>query len=315
MDIFAGVLPLVTVADTGSFRAAARTLGVTPSAVSKAIARLESELGVRLVHRTARVMMLTAEGEDVVAGFREALERVRTTRDAVFDAQRVPRGRLRVTWPLSLAAFFADRVVPRMLAQFPDVEMSALITDRIVDVAAENIDLALRIGDLSDSALIARKLGSLRCVTVASPEYLAMHGMPRRPQDLAAHACLRYVLPSGRMKEWAFLDEDKPITIAPTSAFTADHSGALVSAALAGAGIVQAEDLIVGPHLANGTLIAVLAEYEAPGPPIHALSAPTRKILPKVRAFTELVADAIAAEPRTSSYRTSRHQLSNDTTH
>ena len=300
MDIFAGVLPLVTVADTGSFRAAARTLGVTPSAVSKAIARLESELGVRLIHRTSRVMKLTAEGEEVVAGFREALERVRSTRDAALDAQRVPKGRLRVTWPLSLAGFFADRVVPRMVTQCPDVEVNALITDRVVDLAAENVDLAIRIGELSDSTLIARKLGSIRWLTVASPAYLAEHGVPHRPLDLTRHACLRFVLPSGRVKDWSFRVDGELVAISPTGAFTADHGDALVGAALAGVGIVQAQDLMLGDHLATGRLVEILAEYEAPGPTIHALSSPARKLLPKIRAFLELVADAIAAEPRES---------------
>ena len=274
MDIFAGVLPLVTVADTGSFRAAARTLGVTPSAVSKAIARLESELGVRLIHRTSRVMKLTAEGEEVVAGFREALERVRSTRDAALDAQRVPKGRLRVTWPLSLAGFFADRVVPRMVTQCPDVEVNALITDRVVDLAAENVDLAIRIGELSDSTLIARKLGSIRWLTVASPAYLAEHGVPHRPLDLTRHACLRFVLPSGRVKDWSFRVDGELVAISPTGAFTADHGDALVGAALAGVGIVQAQDLMLGDHLATGRLVEILAEYEAPGPTIHALSTP-----------------------------------------
>jgi LysR family transcriptional regulator for bpeEF and oprC len=315
MDVFAGVLPLVTVADTGSFRAAARALGVTPSAVSKAVAKLEAELGVRLIHRTARVMSLTAEGEEVVAGFREALERVRSTRDAALDAQRVPKGRLRVTWPLSLAGFFADRVVPRMVAQFPDVEVNALITDRVVDLAAENVDLAIRIGDLSDSTLIARKLGSIRWVTVASPAYLTEHGVPRRPQDLAGHACLRFVLPSGRIKEWAFRDGDRIISIAPTGAFTADHGDALIGAAVAGVGIVQAQDLMLGDHLVNGTLVEVLADHEAPGPAIHALGAPGRKVLPKVRAFMELVADALAAEIRASIERGAPDELARGTTH
>jgi LysR family transcriptional regulator for bpeEF and oprC len=307
MDIFAGVLPLVTVVDTGSFRAAARTLGVTPSAVSKAIARLESELGVRLIHRTSRVMRLTPEGEEVVAGFREALERVRTTRDAALDAQRVPRGRLRVTWPLSLAGFFADRIVPRMVAQCPDVEVNALITDRVVDLAAENVDLAIRIGELVDSSLIARKVGSIRWITVASPAYLAERGMPRRPEDLTRHACLRFILPSGRIKDWVFRDGDRIITVAPTGSFTADHGDALISAALANVGIVQAQDLMLGDHLVNGTLVELLTEYEAPGPMIHALSAPARKLLPKIRVFMELVADAIA-EVRASSYP-GAHQL------
>jgi LysR family transcriptional regulator for bpeEF and oprC len=308
MDIFAGVLPLVTVADTGSFRAAARTLGVTPSAVSKAIARLESELGVRLIHRTSRVMKLTAEGEEVVTGFREALERVRSTRDAALDAQRVPKGRLRVTWPLSLAGFFADRVVPRMVTQCPDVELNALITDRIVDLAAENVDLAIRIGELSDSTLIARKLGSIRWITVASPAYLAEHGVPRRPFDLARHACLRFVLPSGRVKDWSFRVDGELVAISPTGAFTADHGDALVGAALAGVGIVQAQDLMVGNHIESGALVEILAEYEAPGPTIHAVSSPARKLLPKIRAFLDLVADAITAEARESRLDDTSHE-------
>ncbi len=294
MDIFAGVLPLVTVVDTGSFRSAARALGVTPSAVSKSIARLESELGLRLIHRTSRVMTLTPEGEEVVAGFREALERVRTTRDAALDAQQIPQGRLRVTWPLSLAGFFADRVVPRMVAACPLVEVNALITDRIVDLPAENVDLAIRIGELGDSSLVGRKLGTIRWVTVASPAYLAQHGTPRTPRDLAQHACLRFTLPSGRVKDWSFHDGAERFVVAPTGTFTADHGGALIAAALVGVGIVQAQDLMLGSHLRHGTLVELLAEYEAPGPPIHALCTPGRKTLQKVRVFMELVADALA---------------------
>lgn len=233
---------------------------------------------------------------------------MRTTRDAALDAQRIPRGRLRVTWPLSLAGFFADRVVPRMVAQCPDVEVNALITDRVVDLAAENVDLAIRIGELTDSTLIARKLGTIRWITVASPDYLAKHGVPHTPHDLSEHACLRFVLPSGRVKEWTFRDDGEPIVITPTGAFSADHGGALCAAALAGVGIVQAQDLMLGNHLVTGRLVEVLADYEAPGPSIHALSAPVRKILPKTRAFMELVADALTAEVREANERRAAHE-------
>jgi len=296
MEIFAGVVQLVAVADTGSFRGAARTLGVTPSAVSKAIARLEHQLGVRLVHRTSRVMMLTVEGEDAVAGFRDALERIRATRDAALAAQRTPSGRLRVTWPIAIAEFFADRVMPAMAAQHPQIEVSALVTDGTIDLVAENIDLAIRIGELGDSALVARRIGTLRCVTAAAPAYLARHGTPRSPGDLARHACLRLALPSGRIKTWQFHSATGAVAIVPAGRFTADHGRSLVTAAIAGLGIVQAHDLQLGEHLLNVKLVELLADHEAPGPPLYALCAPGRRTSPRVRAFLEVVADAFTQE-------------------
>lgn len=303
MDLFAGVVPFVAIAEARSFRAAAQQLGVTPSALSKAMAKLEADLGLLLLHRTSRSVTLTTEGEAFLRQCREAVDRVRAARELASQAQRAPRGLLRVSLPTTLGRLVIMPALPRLLALYPALSVQAVLTDRFVQLTGENVDVAVRIGEIQDSRAVGRRLRTTRWVTAASPAYLARRGTPRSPADLVQHNCLKFVLPNGLLHEWEFVDQagghagkrtgEKAATVAAQGNLVADNGEALVEAAIAGLGLVQAQDFMVASELARGQLVEVLLEHAAPGRHITVLAAPGRSSTPKVRAFMDFTIDLL----------------------
>jgi len=289
MEPFAGLVPFLATAEARSFSQAARTLGVTVSAISKTVAKLEAELGVRLLHRTSRRVTLTSEGEAFLPICREAVERARAARNTVAAIQRAPRGLLRVSMPLPLGPVVVP-ALPRLLAPNPGLSVHAVVTDRNVRLADESIDLAIRIGEVADSRLVRYPLRTPRFITAAAPSYLARRGAPATPEDLEHHAALAFVTPAGRPRPFVFA-ERKPIS--PAGPLTADHGDSLVAAAVAGAGIVQALDFMLARELATGALVEVLADHPSPGPPMALLCAPGRQSSPRIRAFVTFATELL----------------------
>jgi len=293
-DLFSGVLPFVTAAEAKSFRVAARKLGLTPSAVSKAITRLEARLGLRLLNRTSRSVSLTEEGETFLRGCQEAVVSVRSAEERVLQAHRAPRGRLTVSLPLLLGKLVLLPALKQFCERYPALSVHASLTDRIVNLADENIDAVVRVGTLPDSRLSARKLREVRWVTVAAPTYLAQRGIPRTPDELSSHNCLKFVLPNGTVQEWEFARrEAKPPATSTHGSLFCDHGEGLIEAACAGLGVFQAHDYAVTQALATGKLVEVLAEFSTAGPLVSLLVAPGRRSAPKVRAFVEFVVDLV----------------------
>ncbi|HYQ01149.1 MAG TPA: LysR family transcriptional regulator [Polyangiaceae bacterium] len=293
-DLFSGVVPFVAAAEAQSFRVAARKLGLTPSAVSKAITRLEARLGLRLLNRTARAVSLTDEGEAFLRGCQDAVQNVRSAEERVLLAHRAPRGRLTVSLPLLLGKLVVLPALKQFCERYPALSVHASLTDRVVSLADENVDAVVRVGTLANSRLSARKLRDVRWVTVAAPAYLAQRGLPRTPADLTSHNCLKFVLPNGTPQEWLFA---KPGAKAGTSAtpgsLFCDHGEGLIEAACAGLGLFQAHDYSIAKPLAAGRLVEVLADFSASGPPISLLVAPGKRVSPKVRAFSEFIVGAV----------------------
>ncbi len=285
-DPFAGILPFVHVAEARSFRRAAEQLGVTAAAVSKAIAKLEGELGVGLLVRTSRHVALTAEGEAFLERCRHAVDEVRAGRELVAQAQRAPQGVVKVTLPFILGGVVAP-ILARVGQRHPRLSFQLHLTDKFVRLAEEQIDVAIRLGDLEASSLVARRLRTPSWVTVAAPAYLARHPAPKHVEELSRHACLKFVTTRGVVREWTFRS-GAPRT---PSSFVADHGDVLLDAAIAGAGVFQALDFMVEAPLADGRLVEVLAEERADGPRLHALALPRRASSPKVR----VVLDALIA--------------------
>lgn len=288
MDLFSGVLPFVHVAEARSFRGGAERLGVTTAAMSKAILRLESELGVTLLQRTSRHVSLTTEGALFLERCRQAVAELQTGRDLVARAQRSPQGTLRVTLPPILGRTILPAVA-RVSSRHPRLQIRLVLTDRHVKLAEEEIDVAIRIGELEDSSLVARALPTPRWVTLASPGYLARRGTPEKPADLARHECIKFVSPRGTVREWSFRD----VNVDTPSRLLLDHGDLLLDAASEGLGIVQVLDFMVAPFLANGRLIEVLAAYATHGPPLHVVTLGRRASLPRVRVFLEALDDAL----------------------
>jgi LysR family transcriptional regulator, regulator for bpeEF and oprC len=286
MDPFSGVVPFVHVAEERNFRRAAERLGVTTAAVSKAVAKLEADLGVSLLARTSRSVALTPEGEAYLARCREALSAIRDAREQVARTRGVAQGPLRVT----VSAIIA-RVVVAELARFtqrhPQVTLHLSVTDRVAKLGEEEIDVAIRTGALDDSTLVARKLYAPRWVAVASPAYLARRGTPSTPEELMRHDTLRFVTPRGKPRAFAFtsgaVDTKGPLFV--------DNGDMLVHAALAGVGIAQVLDFMVDDALREGRLIEVLREHAVAGPTVHAVCASRRKNVPRVRAFLDFASE------------------------
>lgn len=293
-DLFDGIVPFVHAARARSFRVAAEQLGVTSAAVSKAVKRLEAELGVLLLHRTTRKVSLSEEGARFLARCEDAIAHVQAGRDQAAAAQKVPRGELVVSLSYVLGPTLVARL-PRFLARYPALRVSLRLTDRRVRLVDERIDVALRLGPLPDSSLVARKLLEPRWATVASPGYLARHGTPATPEALGEHACLRFRSPRGKAVPWTFLDAPggSPRALEVPGRVDLDQGELLVAAAAAGVGVAQVLDFMVAEPLREGRLVEVLGELRAPGPTVHAVVLPGQQGTPKVRAFLEFVAEAL----------------------
>jgi DNA-binding transcriptional LysR family regulator len=216
----------------------------------------------------------------------DAISSVRAGRELLEEAQRQPSGEVRLTVPFILGRLVARHLVP-FTSRYPLLAVRVSTTDRLVRLIDENVDVAVRIGALEDSSLLARRLSDSRWVTVASPVYVARHGEPQQPAELSSLSCLQFVAPNGRPREWSFLD---PRTQAAVSAkvkarLLIDQGEHLLEAAVAGMGVCQVLDFMVGDQLAQGRLVEVLADWAAPGPPIHALSTRERSRAPAVKAL------------------------------
>lgn len=296
-DPFIGVLPFVHVAEARSFKAAAERLGVTPAAVSKAVARLEDELGVRLLDRTTRRVEPTAEGARFLADCRAALDRVQLGRDRLAESQALARGEL----TLSLPHILGRRVVallPRFAERYPALDIHLRVSDRFTRLVDEHIDVAIRVGSLEDSTAVARKLADTRWVTVASPAYLAGRGRPRKPEELADYNCLVFRSPRGTIVDWQFrAGPGKRAggirSISPTG-LDIDQGDLLLDATLAGLGVCQMFAYMAREHLAAGRLVELLEPYACAGPPIHALCKPGQQRSAKVRAALDLLVAGFA---------------------
>lgn len=289
-DLFSGVAPFLHTAENRSYRRAAERLGVTPAAVSKAVLKLEERLGVKLLVRTSRSVSLTPEGEAFLLRCREAMGSLQAGREQLSAARSMPRGELKVTLPFILGRLVVPEL-PRLSARYPDLRFRVAMTDRLVRLVEEGVDVGVRVGGREDSTLVSKVLGTSRWVTVASPRYLAKAGIPARPDQLAAHTCLMFVAPDGRPREWTFADVEPP-RLEPK--LLVDQGELMLEAAAAGMGICQVLDFMVGDRIADGRLQEVLPGYGAPGPTLHAVAAPERARTPNVRACFEFLAGVFA---------------------
>ncbi|MFZ5446843.1 MAG: LysR family transcriptional regulator [Myxococcota bacterium] len=285
LDVFRNVVPFVAVAEEKSFRRAAARLEVSPAAVSKAIQALEAEVDQPLLARTTRSVSLTPQGEAFFERCQLALTSVRAGRDFLASAKKDPAGVLTLSVPFLAVPLLTPAL--RLLAErYPALEFDVRVSDQLSRLAEESIDVAVRIGTLAASSLVAKRLRRTRVLTVASPAYLGKHGTPRRRADLAGHRCLVVRAPNNKPRP--FLLASGPCEVKAT--MVVDHGPTLVDGALAGLGVAQAFDFMLDDHLRSGRLVEVLADEAAAGPDIHAVCAAGRRAAPNVRAaFDALV--------------------------
>lgn len=294
MDNLNGIVAFVRTAETLSFVEAGRKLGISASAVGKAIAKLEASLGVRLFHRTTRRVSLTHEGQHFHERCHRILEELRDAEAMLSKAAQTPRGRLRVSLPV-IGYRFLLPVLPAFSTRYPDVELDLDFNDRIVDVVEGGFDAVIRSGLLTDSSLMSRRLGPFRFVLCASPEYVARMGNPRTVAELAAHDCVRYRFPTtGRLQPWTFGDDDEPPRL--RTSMTCNNMEALRGAVIAGFGIGFVPDFLVRDALACGSLVTVLDDLAiAPGQ-FSVLWPSSRQLSPKLRVFVDFMCERLFVE-------------------
>jgi DNA-binding transcriptional LysR family regulator len=286
MEVFARVV------ETGGFSAAARSLDLTPSAISKLIARLEERLGTRLLVRTTRALSLTEEGEAYHRAARRILQELNDA-DQAASAGAI-RGRLRINASLPFGTMFVAPAVPSFLAAHPDVSIDLSFTDDVIDLLAQRADIAIRMGALPDSALVARKLGQSRRVVCAAPAYLAAHGTPRTPDDLQNHDCLGFTFRRAQ-PGWPFVVDGREIILPVAGSVLVNNGETARQLALAGVGLARLGRFHVAADLAAGTLVPVL-EAHNPGDLelAHAVHVGGGPVPNRVRAFIDHLVTRLA---------------------
>lgn len=252
-----GLLEFVEVVEHGGFTAAATSLGVSTSFVSRQVKRLEDRLTIRLLHRTTRAVRLTELGRVYYERSRDILDRLEALESDMADLQKRPKGLVRITAPGLYAQRYVAPALARFTARYPDVSIELDTRMGLVDIVAEGYDIAVRMSALADSSLIARKVVKRRIVVCASPAYLAKHGEPRKPDDLRKHNCLTLLDMPWR---FAFPNEIREVKV--RGSWQSDNGQALVAAAVQDTGLVRFASYYVDAELASGELVAVLADYE-----------------------------------------------------
>lgn len=297
MDSLTAMRVFARVVETGSFSAAGRQLGQAPSSVSRLIGDLEYDLGARLFHRTTRRLSLTEAGHVYHARALGILRDLEDARLAVSELTDAPSGILRMTLPASLAARHLVPAIAGFRARYPAVTAAVSVTDRLVDLVEDGFDLAVRIGRLTDSSLVARKIGTADRLLAASPAYLKQNGAPQTPDDLHGHSCL-VVRDQPGANAWAFDGASGRQVVRVSGAFVANDGPSLVAAAAAGLGIVAVPRWLIGAELKRRQLKPVLTEY-TPDPadtPLHAVYPHQRHLPPKVRVFIDFLANRFGRE-------------------
>ncbi|MGO9852583.1 MAG: LysR family transcriptional regulator [Steroidobacteraceae bacterium] len=288
MDKFAAMRVFVKIADAGNLSAAGRQLGLSLTSVSRQLMALEEVLGTTLVERTTRHLSLTESGRLYCERAKQILEEVAEMERGLTMQTGVASGRLQVSAPSLLGRLRLAPMLPEFLVQQPRVSVDLMLVDRAVRLAEEGIDVALRIGPLEDSGLIVRKLDDIQLVICAAPDYLRRRGAPATPDDLVEHDCLAFGDVPG-VAEWSFQDSAVRRSVRIPTRLCANDFDTLVSAALAGAGLVRVPSWQVAHCLADGRLRIVLEAYQRPPTPLSMLTPRTRLLLPKVRAFVDFL--------------------------
>lgn len=295
MSEFSAIPVFVEVVKQGGFSAAARSLGISKAAVSKRVLQLEANLGVRLLHRTTRKISLTEAGERYFVHARKALAAANEAEDAVTELQGEPRGVLRINVPMSFGRLQIAPMIPLFAERYPQLGIELVMDDRRVDLVEGGFDAAIRIGDLPDSSLIARKLTRCRILICASPAYIARYGQPTSPQDLVNHHCITYSYAEDG-SDWTLTGKGGTQRIAVTGKYKANNGEALIELAKGGLGIGRFPSFIAGPHLQNGDLVPLLKDYSVQEKFVYAVF-PERAYLPaKVRVFLDFAVEYFGGE-------------------
>lgn len=300
MDKLKSLMIFMRSAQHGSFSEAARQLGMAPSAVSRAVLRLEDELGVRLLQRTTRSLTLTEAGNRFYQRCQQILNDLEEAELEVKQSQSMPIGTLRLDLSFTFGKMHIAPALLQFAAQYPQLNLNVSFNDRLLDLIEEGIDATVRIGMSSDSSLIMHYLATARYITCASPQYLAQYGTPTTPTELLQHRCVNFIYPQTRREpNWKFEQDGKAIDLAVDSYLQFDNSEVILEAVIQGAGVVQLPKFIAAKALARGDLQPILESYTTQaGLPIAVLYPQKRYLSAKVRVFVEFMTELTAALKR-----------------
>jgi DNA-binding transcriptional LysR family regulator len=290
MDRLDAMQAFIAVADLQGFAPAARKLGLSPSAVTRLVAALEERLGARLLQRTTRSVTLTDAGARYLQRARRVLSDVEEAEGAVEGERTRPSGRLVVSAPLGFGRLHVSPIMSEYLKRYPEVTGDLRLSDRVVNLVEDGVDLAVRIGHLDDSSLVARHVGEMRRIVVASPAYLAAHGEPGTPEAIASHQTIQFGA-SSAPPDWRFVRDGAEVRMAPTPRLTTNSADAALQYAEQGGGLTSVMAYQAAAAIKAGRLRIVLATFERPPLPIHVVYPTSRLLSAKVRTFIDLVTD------------------------
>ncbi len=286
----------VEVVEAGGFSRAADRLGVSKSIVSRRIARLEAELGARLLSRTTRGVSPSEAGLEFKGRAERILQELREAEDAVAQRSGDVAGRLRVSVPLGFGVRHIAPVLTELLSRHKRLSIEAVYTDRMVDLIAERFDAAVRIGELQDSTLVARRIAPIRAALVASPAYLAEHGRPKTPEDLTAHECLVYT-GTRQPQQWRFRAGKRWASVRVEGRIHSDNGDALANAAIGGLGITVLPTFLIASAIEGGALEPLLIDYPLPEAGLYFVRPPGAHVAAKVRALLDAMVERFGGEP------------------
>lgn len=301
MDLLIPMKAFVRVVEAGSFTAVATEQNTTQPTISRQVAALEEHLGARLLTRTTRALTLTDDGRAFYEHALRAIEAVGEAENAVGRRQAKPTGTLRLAVPVVLGRRHIVPRLARFLSRYPDVSIDLTMSDGFVDLVEQGIDLAIRVGEITDESLVARKIGMVRRLTVGSPAYLKANGTPRAPADLQRHDCIVYTrLATGN--RWHFESKDGPLSVTVSGRYRVDNSEAVREGVLAGLGIAVIPAFAFADEVAKGAVKVLLKPYEPRLLPLNAVYASRRYVPPRVRAMIDFLAHELEIDPVLSAY-------------
>ena len=274
----------------GNFAGAAREMGQSASAVAKSISRLETDLGVRLFHRTTRQVTLTSDGHELHERCKHITEEIEALRNEAAGARSEPSGTLRINVPVVIGRHIAVPALAELVRRYPRLAVDVAYSDRYADLIKEGLDAVIRVGPLPDSTLVGRKITEQQLVVCASPAYLERRGTPRKPAEIADHECILFRLPStGLTRPWQFQVGSKMVELKPASRIVMNDGEGLVAAAVWGMGLIQVPDLMAAAEVRSGRLVKVLQRYAAPALPISIVYPSARHLTPRLRALIDVL--------------------------
>lgn len=297
MDSLTDIAVFARVVECGSFTAAAERLSLSKSVVSKYVTRLEERLGARLLNRTTRRLSLTEIGRAFYQRSQQGLREIEEAEAEVSLLQGEPRGILRINAPMSFGVMHLAPAIPDFLERYPELQVDIHFDDRKVDVIEEGFDVSVRISELADSSLVARRIGPCLHTVVAAPEYLQRYGTPLSPEDLHKHSIVSYQYQDSA-QQWEFMDSEGKSTMVPVNgAIQMNNSMAMREAVINGAGIMRTPTFVVGDDISRGRLHPLLNNFKTLELSIYAVYPQRRHLSPKVRAYVDFLVERITETP------------------